>query len=932
MDRAPNGIQRHLLPWDRPLLPQAAEWLAQDWRGRGPLDLADWVVVVPTRQSGRRLREALAVLAAERGTGVISPRVVLPEDLVLADPGLPPPASPVQAQLAWIEVLRGLELDGFRAVFPVDPPRVDFAWAKGVAAQLLQVQSLLAEGGLRLADVGARAGDRLPEPERWAQLAELERRCDAALAEAGCSDRQAARIAFARAAHGPLDARRIAVVGVPDPFSLALPVLERASREIPVDVLFCGSRGGEDLFDQWGRPRTSEWSRRPVPLVSFSEQVSLHADPPAEADAVARLAALHPRPAEVMAIGVARAELIPELRARLGEAGHATYDPEGRTRRQDRLFGVLEALAALVREPEFEAVGRLCRCPDVLDWLGRLHPEAGPAAVLAQLDDLHERHLPPTLAAALRHAGRFPAAALALEAIAALREAALAARFPAGAQVAVERIYAGRELSACPDLADALRAWFEFLGEVAPHVPQYPRITEAEWWEACLEEFGDERRYEKKEPEALEMAGWLELLWEDAPHLVVAGCNDGSLPEAVNGDAFLPEAMREVLGLRRNADRLARDAYILSAVAAARASGGRLDLLVGKTSVAGEPLRPSRLFFLCADEELPARTAALFAAAPATKAKVAWRRAWKLRPPQVEPPSRVAVTGLRDYLRCPFRFYLKHALRMERGDPLKVEPDAMDFGTLCHSALEAMGREPEMADCADEAVVAAFLAERLDLLVRGRYGADLSLPILVQLDSARQRLARAAAVQVEQRRAGWTILRVESKFELAQGRTTIVGKIDRVERHEPTGRVRVIDYKTSDRAVAPEDAHWSGERRDGDVADWLRIEGATGRPRLWKDLQLPLYCLALEEEFGAEVTPGYFNLPKAVSDTSVVMWEDFGAAIRGSARRCLAGAVAAIEAGQFWPPREVTERDEDDAFAGLFHRGAAESVEWRRAP
>ncbi|OYU98221.1 MAG: hypothetical protein CFE26_27965, partial [Verrucomicrobiales bacterium VVV1] len=64
------------------MLPQAVAWLAREWAGDGPLDLARTLVVVPTRQAGRRLREALAEHAAARGQAVFPPRVVTPESLV----------------------------------------------------------------------------------------------------------------------------------------------------------------------------------------------------------------------------------------------------------------------------------------------------------------------------------------------------------------------------------------------------------------------------------------------------------------------------------------------------------------------------------------------------------------------------------------------------------------------------------------------------------------------------------------------------------------------------------------------------------------------------------------------------------------------------------------------------------------------------------
>ncbi len=50
----------HFLPWDQPLLPQAVAWLAADWSGMGPLDVSDRLVIVATRQAGRRLMRVIS--------------------------------------------------------------------------------------------------------------------------------------------------------------------------------------------------------------------------------------------------------------------------------------------------------------------------------------------------------------------------------------------------------------------------------------------------------------------------------------------------------------------------------------------------------------------------------------------------------------------------------------------------------------------------------------------------------------------------------------------------------------------------------------------------------------------------------------------------------------------------------------------------------
>ena len=153
-----NSPRRHFLLWDRPLLPQAAAWLAGGWAGGGPLDLSRVLLVAPTSQSGRRLREALAEHAAAHGQAVFPPRVVTPETLVTLQAAAGR-ASRLESLLAWAEVLAEADLEEFPDVFPVAPASRNAAWALRLAQELARLQSSLVEGGLRLADVAGRAGN-----------------------------------------------------------------------------------------------------------------------------------------------------------------------------------------------------------------------------------------------------------------------------------------------------------------------------------------------------------------------------------------------------------------------------------------------------------------------------------------------------------------------------------------------------------------------------------------------------------------------------------------------------------------------------------------------------------------------------------------------------------------------------------------------------
>ncbi len=925
----PARLRRRFLPWTRPLLPQAVGLLAEGWPGGRALDLSGIMVLVSTRQAGRRLREGLAAFAADRGQAVLPPQVLTLEALVAGAMPVRDEASRLEAQLAWAQVFREAELDGFRAVFPVDPPERNFAWAWRLGAEFARLQDTLAEVGLRLADVPARVEADFPEGERWQQLAELERRQAAALNARGLEDAAAMRVAGWRGAVPPAGVRRIVMLAVPDPRPVALTLLAEYAAQVPVEVVVYAPEDEAAAFDGWGRPDPAHWAGRVLPADDFERQVELWADPEAQAARLAGLATAYAGEEGMLAVGVVDPELIAPLVQALRERGLDGFDPEGRDRRGDRLHRLLAALAELARDDAFAVVAELVRHPDVLRALqARAGAGFSAAHLLAELDRVQARHLPADLTAVRRH---WRGEDL-LAPVAAWRDRLRRGTFPENTAAVLEEIFSGRRLD--PDdragagLAEAAEVWSEVVQAVARAGEKFPDLSAEDARATALQLYGASRRFGEKPAGALETQGWLELLWEDAPHLAVAGFNDGRVPSAVTGDPFLPESLRVRLGLKTNATRLAVDAYYLHALATSRAQAGRFDVLLGRVSANGEPLRPSRLLLRCPDAELPRRVDWLFRELSPGGANLAWTRPWRLCPPRVEVPARLAVTALRDWLGCPFRFYLARGLKMAAVDPAKVELDALDFGTLCHAALEAMGREAALRDCTDAGQLRDYLLAALDQTAASQFGREQSVPLRVQLESARQRLAAAAERQARARAEGWVIERVEWKFEVAVGGLTLAGKIDRIDRHETTGEIRVLDYKTSDQPVNPADAHLRSPRPGEEPPAWA-CWAEEERVRVWQDLQLPLYERVAAGEFpGVPLTCGYFNLPKAATETDIALWADYTPDLAAAAWRCAGGVAAAIVRREFWPPRELAGREaEFDAFAGLFQRGAAASVD-----
>ena len=930
----PAPDRRRFLPWHRPLLPQAVELLAGSWAGSGPLDLSRVVVVVPTRQAGRRLREALADHAARRNQGVFAPRVLTPDALLTLEPD-PKTATRLDSLLAWIAVLRDLPLEQVRDVFPVDPPVRNFTWALRLAREFTGLQRALAEAGLRIDEVPARFGDGYAERPRWRQLGVLEQFHATELLRAGRHDETVARI---EAARNPRLANfvRVVVIATPDPMPLALAALEQLEKTLPVTVAVFAPESEREAFDAWGRPAVEAWARREVTLPEFESHVHLAADPADQAARLAGIARNYRPPEGAVALGVADPEILPPLESSLRDGGLGSFNPEGRSRDRVGLFHLLSALAALLTDPSYDAVGRLARCPDFIAYLAGKRPgEFSAARWLDGLDRLREKHLPADLAAALQAAtkpGVPPEVTAGLRAMDDTRRALQDGTFGESTSAVLAEIFRERAIDlrggADVQLEEAAEAWTACVRECVQAEEKFGSLAAEEWWGLALQVFAEGVVTEEKAEGALELQGWLELVWENAPHLVVAGLNDGRVPDAVVGDPFLPETLRARLGLKTNAARLARDAYLLQALAASRAGGGRLDLFYGKTSASGEPLRPSRLLLHCPDPELPKRVEYLFRAPEKRDQSIPWTRAWRLKPRHEPAPHRVAVTGLREWLKCPFRFYFSQVLKMRSVDPSKRELDSLDFGTLCHGALEGLGG-PGLRDCADEPTLKNFLLSEFDRVMSARFGDDRSLPLLIQQESARQRLAKVAEIQARERSEGWVIVAVERPFELDCGGLTVRGRIDRIERHEKTGMVRVLDYKTSDTAVEPRDVHWRAPYADESSPDWARLT-VEGRERIWADLQLPLYRQALAVEFGPAVRAGYFNLPKATGETGLALWDDFTPELQAAAWRCAEGVCRSIKAGIFWPPNEHVKEEWDD-YAAMFMRGPTASVEWEVA-
>ena len=753
---------------------------------------------MPTRQAGRRLREALALHCASRKTALLSLRVVTPAFFLRPEDEAGTVAAPVEVAAVWADVLMKVDLGRYGGLFPARAPSQDFLWALRTGEMIEGLRNTLADGGYRIADVYRDFGAVLEEKERWHDLAELETAYLDRLGALGLQDPCAEMLRHAGSSEPPAGAERIVLAGVPDPTPLMVRKLERLATRIPIVVLVHAPEALADCFDGWGRPLLEKWRERRIEVPDPDATIILSGSPSSQSQKVLELMAREAErfgPADV-ALGVPDEEIVPFLEADLAGAGLITFNPAGKPAAQHPLPQLLHAFRDLRAEGDYPSVSTFLRNSDFLDYLQKKH-RISSSRVLEELDQCQNDHLPQSLddltqalrrpaPAGSRHA-EFPNLAKAIGVVTEQLHTFESADVDASLRSFFQEVYEFRTLNARKPEDSEFVTVAEAIDTALRRLSQGALAALGLDKESALElvlwSLGRETYYPEPEEAIIDLEGWLELPWNDAPFLIVTGVNDGKVPDSHPADAFLPDTLRRQLNLRHDEDRLARDAYLMTSLIESRRSQGRVCFVVGKTGASGDVLKPSRLLFQCGDAELPRRAERLFGTPPEARAGHPSSISFRLEaapPPDVPAENldlkRISVTAFRDYLDCPFRYYLKHVLGMEALDDQKIELDAMDFGSLVHDTLHQMALNEEMRRCEDVDRLQEFLCGKAADWVTERFGHSPPLQVEVQIESARQRLRQAARVQAGLVRQGWDIAARRDEDPGRDGRSADTGQ------------------------------------------------------------------------------------------------------------------------------------------------------------
>lgn len=918
-------MTRHFLGWDGPALERAAAYLHEHHgRGENGWDLSGVIAVVPARRAGRRLIEILVTQAQSAGHALSPPRIVtaggLPE--LLYQPNQPI-ASDLEAQLAWVSALRGFSQDTLAELLPNPPGEDDLPGWWAIAKQLRSLDDDLAGHMMQFQDVARLCTERkfdLRGEARWDVLATIGQAYRETLNTQHLTDRNTARRDAVIQDSCALqdDQAHIVLIATPDLNDTAAAML----RQVPdqVSTLVMAPASHSDGFDELGVFKTSYWQTRSVDLqpqqVCFVERVSdqpgkLLEQVSAERDRLH--AADETLSADRVTVGLGDEKSAEAVMRTLELAEIPSRHAAGLSADRSRPAVLLRALGAFMEQQRHDALARLLRHADIESCLNQSDNDGETRTTiedwLSLLDTYATRHLQGKLTGDWLGNPERQAKLKALrDRVMALLPVHPSEKRPLPAwsipiAEALQQVYTYTTLNEHDTddrrLAQSLESIAGLLreqAEVKPDAATCPKLTAAQAISLTLDRLAEATLPDDGGEPAVELLGYLELALDDAPVLMVTGMNEGLIPTSRNADAFLPDRARTALTMHDNAHRYARDLMLLNAIVHSRPT---VRLIAARRSDEGDPLTPSRLLLACDDKTLVARVRAFFdesqADAPAPPLPLAHGDSDRFLIPKPtlnhEPIKELHVTAFRQYLACPYRFYLRYVLGLNTLNDRAIEMDPMSFGTLAHDVLQSFGQS-DARDDSQPRGIRTYLESQLDELVARRFGKEPRAAVRIQVEQLRQRLERFADTQAQLIQDGWRIQHVEEELRaeiIVDGEPfTIKGKIDRIDRHDTLGW-RVYDYKTGDTAKPPEKTHRVGPKD----------------ARSWVDLQLPLYrdlCTALGVT--GDVQLGYMNLPKA-DDGAGPALADWGQDDLSAAVQARDGVITALRQQIFWPPNDA---------------------------
>lgn len=895
------------MDWNEPALPAAVSYFVRHYLDEETkrLDLDRVLVVVPGSRAGRRLSQLLAAEAAQMHVPLFPPQIQtvgqLPEHLY--EPKRPF-ADELTQQLAWVEAIKSQKARA-KKFFPHLPANKETVDWLDLAAMLARVHRELAAEGLDFGDV-VEQGRRLrgfAESRRWRFLRSLQESYLDVLDGLKLWDLQTARLFAIKQNECQTD---------DDIFLLGTVDLNQATRQMlnqlksPVVALIHAPESEALGFDDYGCLEPYYWKDKRIPIED--DQIIVTDQPEDQAQAVCHLLGQMEGSTgtDDVVVGVPASEVAPYIERKLENHNIKTHWAVGRSIKDSSPAKLLTAICAVIELDRYPEMAALIRHPDIESWLDSLvdtDPNVAAQDVVKESDAYYVEHIIPQFGTWLGNKKRHRSLRWAIgkiqELLKPLRQKPMP--FSRWAEPILEllgAVYANLQLDRenenhkiTIDALSQTRALLEPILEIPESLDL--KTDAVNVMRYLLQKLGQQSASSPPEVNSIELLGWLELPLDIADSVIVTSFNEGSIPESLNADMFLPNSLRQALQLTDNQRRFARDAYAVSSMVHSKK---HLSLIIGKRDLTGDPLTPSRIYF-ATDRETIAQRVLKFSkptefVEPDVSTDALPESQFYVPYPELEGVTvdSIRVTSFRTYLKCPYRFYLQHVLGLQSVHDQDREFNGLMYGNLLHEIFQKFG-ESRLRYSEIESEISDYLESQLDEITHTRFGTRRLPAVEIQLQQMRHRLMAFAKWQSIRTKEGWEIRFVEKKpvdprgvdFEFDKDRhVKIRGMIDRIDFHEPSNVWQILDYKTGDKGDPPHKTHLEkGE---------------------WVDLQLPLYQhIAKTFEVDGNVQLGYILIPKDLKEVgeSIAPWQpsEIEEAIN-VAKKCAKNIVEL----KFWEP------------------------------
>lgn len=892
--------ERCFLGWNRPFLYSVRDQLVTQFQRDSVLDLSAVIAVLPGNRAVRRLLNLLIDETEKRSLEFIPPLLITPGSLaeVLYPKALI--ASEHERTIAWVHAIKALSKEDRRIISTREFSEHDIIDWYRLAQRLqsiigdMEEQLLVPEDVLNILS----SSERFSDEARWEVLSNIYQDVQLSLSQHQFTSRVELLDVPSENLHFSQKNLSIILVNILDVSQLMYRLIEQNATDIQT-YIFAPSSAAEE-FDDWGRPLHSN-TRKLCPSPCLN-QISFVDTP---SDQVPRvidvLQALGPSCSpQSITVGTTKSDDVHTIVEALRSYSYSSRSGDGTPASLTSPVIFLNLVRNYFKNRSFNALSALCRHVDVEKYIGGSSIHSGDS-IIRLLDWVAATSFPENVDTISDAA--YTKVGWIIEKIDFLVSPLSHRKAPFEEWIEplltmLKNLYGEKQLIIGIEsnrlVIEGCMAIRDVLGKLRSK--HFVELTACDVIDIIVQLLQATPIPHVEETEAIECLGWLELALDDAPVSILLNCSEGYLPETVDTDPFLPDSLRQQLGLRCNQQRFFRDRFLLKTMLESKEI---THFIVPKRSEEDELLLTSRLLLQESNPQSIAILREYLKPSSSDNYKIPLEQDRSSEcsipssaPEIVELPLSVSVRGIELYAECPYRFYLAEVLKLISINDGAHELDSPSIGSLIHDVLYSFFSSRVNQAISDEIV--KTLLELSQEYARNRFGSHLQAAIRLQLHQINKRWVNFAHWHANQYLEGWRIRYAEHAFENADLSSLIPGitlklkgRIDRIDEHERTGAIRIIDYKTGKESVSPDKYHQS--------------------KTAWKKFQLPLYWGIMRHELGLTESQintselGFVQLsadiPHSVFHKATWSSDEIRDGIKAT-RPHLIG----IQNGIFWPP------------------------------